>query len=170
MSDESGPARDAEAVRRFIERFTPMLEEAGFPRMPARIFAALLTADSTLTAAELGALLKASAGAVSGGVRYLVQVGPIRREGEPGSRRHFYRVPDDVWPELLQLRNRILQRWAGTLREGTELFGADTPAGARMAGSARYFEFVNSSMPSLLASWQEVAAGQPPRLKSVRSD
>src|ERR1019366_179958 len=150
MSDESGPARDAEAVRRFIERFTPMLEEAGFPRMPARIFAALLTADSTLTAAELGALLKASAGAVSGGVRYL--------------------VPDDVWPELLQLRNRILQRWAGTLREGTELFGADTPAGARMAGSARYFEFVNSSMPSLLASWQEVAAGQPPRLKSVRSD
>src|ERR1019366_2182802 len=160
MSDESGPARDAEAVRRFIERFTPMLEEAGFPRMPARIFAALLTADSTLTAAELGALLKASAGAVSGGVRYLVQVGLIRREGEPGSRRHFYRVPDDVWPELLQLRNHILQRWAGTLREGTELFGADPRAGARRAGWALSFELVNFSRPTLLPTCQEAAGGK----------
>jgi predicted transcriptional regulator len=160
MSDERGPARDDEAVRRFIERFTPMLAEAGFPRMPARIFVALLTADSTLTAAELAALLRASPAAVSGGVRYLVQVGLVRREGEPGSRRHFYRVPDDVWPELLQLRSRILQRWAAALREGIALFGADSPAGARMAQSARYFEFVNSMMPGLLARWQADASGQ----------
>jgi hypothetical protein len=41
MSDETGRRRDDQAVRRFVERFTPMLAEAGLPRMAARIFAPL---------------------------------------------------------------------------------------------------------------------------------
>ena len=49
--------------------------------MPARIFVALLTADtSRLTAEELAGLLRVSPAAVSGGVRYLVQVGLVSRE------------------------------------------------------------------------------------------
>jgi len=56
-----GPQRNGEAVSRFIERFAAVLTEAGIPRMPARIFAALLASDSgRLTAAELAAQLQAS--------------------------------------------------------------------------------------------------------------
>src|SRR6266536_2218921 len=63
-----------------------------------RFASALLAADSgRLTAAELAGRLQASPAAVSGGVRYLVGVGMVRREGKPGSRRHHYRVPDNVW-------------------------------------------------------------------------
>ena len=65
------------------------------------MFAALLATDSgSLTAEEL-ALLQASPAAVSGGVRYLIGVGMISREGAPGSRRHHYRVPDGVWDEVV---------------------------------------------------------------------
>lgn len=148
--------RDADAVGRFIERFAAVLVEAGIPRMPARVFAALLATDSgRLTAAELSEQLKASPAAVSGGVRYLIGVGMVSREGEPGSRRHHYRVPDHVWDEVVTGRDRLMARWTAVLREGIALVGADTPAGERLAESVQYFEFVSAELPRVLARWQD---------------
>lgn len=148
--------RDAAAVSRFVERFAAVLVDSGIPRTPARVFVALLTSDSgRRTAAELASQLQASPAAVSGGVRYLIGVGLVSREGEPGSRRHHYRVPDDVWQELLILRDRLLARWTATLRDGLEILGADTPAGARMGDSVRYFEFVSAELPRVIDRWQE---------------
>jgi DNA-binding transcriptional regulator GbsR (MarR family) len=152
----AAPDRDDDAVYRFIERFSSILAEAGFPRMPARVFVALLASDSgLLTAAQLAELLHASPAAVSGGVRYLLQVGLVSSEREPGSRRLSYRMPGDVWYEVLRIRDRMLLRWAGVLREGIETLGASTPAGLRMTESVRYFEFVATELPSLLARWRE---------------
>ena len=151
---------DAEAVARFVEDFALALVEMGVPRTPARIFSALLTSDpGRLTAAELAGQLQASPAAVSGGVRYLIQVGLVRREGEPGSRRHYYRVPDNCWDELIRIRDRMMSRWTGVLREGVGILGADTPAGARIAESARYFEFVSSELPLVIKRWQEYRGG-----------
>ncbi len=148
--------RDQDAVSLFTERFAAVLVEAGIPRMPARVFAALLAADSgRLTAAELAGLLQASPAAVSGGVRYLTGVGMVSREGKPGSRRHHYRVPDNVWDEVISSRDRLMARWTAVLRDGIELLGADTPAGARLADSAQYFEFVSAELPLVLARWRE---------------
>ena len=148
--------RHHKAVRRFIEDFASALTEMGVPRMPARVFVALLTSDSgRLTAAELADQLSASPAAMSGAVRYLLQVGLIRREGEPGSRRHYYRVPDDVWDELITIRNRAMARWTAVLREGAAILGADTPAGARVAESVRYFEFVSAELPLVITRWRE---------------
>jgi len=141
---------------RFIERFASVLVEAGIPRMPARVFAALTASDAgSLTAAELSERLLASPAAVSGGVRYLIGVGMVSREGEPGSRRHHYRIPDDVWDHVITGRDQILNRWTAVLRDGIDLVGRDTPAGARMADSVRYFEFVGAELPRVLARWQE---------------
>jgi predicted transcriptional regulator len=154
--DSTAPQRDDAAVSRFVEDFASALVEMGVPRMPARVFAALLTSDSgRLTAAELATGLRASPAAMSGAVRYLIQVGLVRREGEPGSRRHYYRVPDNVWDEVIRIRDRLMARWTGVLREGIEILGADTPAGARIAESVRYFEFVSAELPPVIARWRE---------------
>jgi predicted transcriptional regulator len=153
------PRRDEAAVSRFIEDFASSLVEMGVPRMPARVLVALLTSDSgRLTAGELAARLRASPAAVSGAVRYLVQIGLARRESEPGSRRHYYRVPDHCWDELISIRDRMMSRWTGVLREGVGILGADTPAGARIAESVRYFEFVSSELPLVIARWREYRA------------
>jgi DNA-binding transcriptional regulator GbsR (MarR family) len=155
MSVPDHPRND-EAVRRFVEDFASALAEMGVPRMPARVFVALLMSDSgRLTAAELAARLRASPAAMSGAVRYLIQTGLVRREGEPGSRRHYYRVPDDVWDELSTIRNRAMARWTAVLREGVPILGADTPAGARIAESVRYFEFVSAELPLVITRWRE---------------
>jgi DNA-binding transcriptional regulator GbsR (MarR family) len=151
--------RDDEAVRQFIERFASLLTDSGIPRMPARIFAALLSSDtSRLTAEELAAQLQVSPAAVSGGVRYLVQVGLVSREAQAGSRRHVYRMPDNVWHEVLRVRDRIMMRWMDAMREGSEVLGPDTPAGARLAESALYFQFVSKELPALTDRWEEYKA------------
>ena len=156
--DRDGP-RDSEAVRQFIERFASLLADSGMPRMPARIFAALLSSDtSRRTAEELAALLQVSPAAVSGGVRYLVQVGLVSREAQAGSRRHVYRMPDNVWHEVLRVRDRIMMRWMDAMREGSEVLGPDTPAGGRLAESALYFQFVSKELPALLDRWDEYKA------------
>ena len=83
---------------------------------------------------------------MSGGVRYLIQVGLAAAEGEPGSRRQHYRMPTDVWDEIVRLRNRQFARWVTELRGGVSALGADTPAGSRMAATVRYFDFLSTEI------------------------
>ncbi len=148
--------RDLEAVQRFVEHFASVLVEGGVPRMPARVFAALLSTDSgRLTAAELAEMLQISPAAVSGAVRYLEQVSLVGRDREPGSRRDRYRLQDDVWYEAIIRREPLLQRWERALGEGVQALGADTPAGTRLAASVSFFEFLQREMPALLARWRE---------------
>jgi DNA-binding transcriptional regulator GbsR (MarR family) len=154
-----GPYRDPDAVRRFIERLASVLSEAGFPRMPARVFAALLASEpGRLNAAELAELLQVSPAAVSGSVRYLSQVGLVSRESEPGSRRVGYRVPDDVWDQVLRLRDQVLGRLVATMREGVEVLDPGSAAGRRLTESIRYFEFVGTELAHLVELWRNPRA------------
>jgi DNA-binding transcriptional regulator GbsR (MarR family) len=143
----------------YIERFAAVLVAAGIPPMPARVFVALLVADSgRLTAAELAAVLQISPAAVSGAVRYLIQLGLVHKERVPGSRRDYYRMPDDVWHDMFRLRDQVMQRWAALVREGIELLGPDTPAGARLAEHATFFDFVSAELPEVLKRWDSYRA------------
>jgi len=139
----------------FIERFASVLTESGFPRMPARVFAALLAADSgRLTAAQLAALLHVSPAAISGAVRYLVQVNLASREAEPGSRREHYRVHSETWYEAIARKDQVLDRCERSLRDGIDVVGRDTPAGARIAETLAFFEFMQTELPAMLERWR----------------
>ncbi|MGW6273197.1 GbsR/MarR family transcriptional regulator [Streptomyces sp. NPDC055060] len=147
--------RDEHVVSRFVEQFAAQMVEAGMPRMPARIFAALLASDSgALTSAELGERLQVSPAAVSGAVRYLTQQHMVTREREPGSRRDLFRVHDNQWYETLANRDGILRRWESALREGVSSLGADTPAGLRIAETLAFFEFVEQELAGMLDRWR----------------
>jgi DNA-binding transcriptional regulator GbsR (MarR family) len=157
VTTRSRHERDQRSVSAFIERFAGALTEAGFPRMPARVFAGLLATDSgRLTAADLANLLQVSPAAISGAVRYLAQVNLASREREPGSRRDYYRVHDDVWYEAIARRDQVLARWERSLREGIEVLGHATAAGARMAETLAFFEFLQKELPPLLRKWREL--------------
>ena len=146
--------RDPEAVSRFVERFAAQLVEAGLPRMPARVFSALLASDSgALTSAELGGQLQVSPAAVSGAVRYLAQVHMLSREREPGSRRERYRVHSDQWYQALTNREAIIKRWEDALREGVASLGAETPAGHRLAETLAFFEFIEKDVAEMMERW-----------------
>jgi len=144
------------AVRRFVESFAAALVEAGVPHMPALVFVTLLATDAGgLTAEELATQLQVSRAAISGAVKYLDQVGLTSRERRPGSRRYLYVLRDPTWYTVVARRERILDRWIATTREGVDALGADTPAGGRLAESLAFFEFLRQEMPALLARWRE---------------
>ncbi|MER5714403.1 MarR family transcriptional regulator [Streptomyces sp. NPDC002132] len=152
---ESAGGRDAEAVSKFVESFAAQLVEAGMQRMPARVFAALLSSDEgAMTSAELGEQLRISPAAVSGAVRYLAQQHMVSREREPGSRRERYRVHSDQWYEALTNREAVLKRWEASLREGVTSLGAGTPAGRRMAETLAFFEFLDGELAALMQRWR----------------
>ena len=156
------PAQD-EPRFGYMERFASVLVAAGIPPMPARVFVALLVTDSgRLTAAELAEVLRVSPAAVSGAVRYLTLLNLVHKERVPGSRRDYYRMPDDIWSDMFRLRDQVMHRWAALIREGIELLGADTPAGARLAEHATFFDFVSREMPEVLKRWDSYRAGRQP--------
>jgi predicted transcriptional regulator len=156
MNTANAHGRDDEAVARFVERFAVTLEQSGVPRMPARVFVTLLATDSgALTAAELAERLQVSPAAISGAVRYLIQVDLITRERDPGSRRDRYRVFDDAWYEATVRRERLLMRWEDNAREGVAALGPDTPAGARMVETVAFFEFLRREMAALQERWRQ---------------
>ncbi|MEY9487281.1 GbsR/MarR family transcriptional regulator [Streptomyces calvus] len=155
MAERSEPARDPEAVSRFVEHFAAQLVEAGLQRMPARVFAALLASDrGVLTSAELSEALKISPAAVSGAVRYLAQVHMVSREREPGSRRERYRVHGDQWYEALTNRETVIKRWEDALREGVTSLGPDTPAGRRLTETLAFFEFIDREVVAMMERWR----------------
>lgn len=157
--------RDPADVSRFVERFAQLFVEAGMPRIASRIFIALTAVDSgRLTAAELADLLNASAGAVSGGVRYLIQVKLITREREPGSRRDHFRVDNDVWYHTISQRDQLLSAWTENMRDGARILGEDTPAGARYAESVEFFEFLQKELVQAMERWRLHRAAQSRQL------
>jgi DNA-binding transcriptional regulator GbsR (MarR family) len=124
--------------------------------MPALVFAALLATDSGhLTADELATQLRVSRGAVSGAVTYLTQLGLVSRTRQPGTRRHLYFVQDPTWYQLVARREQVMERWIASTRAGIEALGSDTPAGARLVESLRFFEFILEELPAMLERWEQ---------------
>jgi DNA-binding transcriptional regulator GbsR (MarR family) len=148
-------------VPAFIERFTSVLVAAGIPAMPARVLAALHVTDSgRLSSADLTEMLQISPAAVSGAVRYLTGLGLVHKERVPGSRRDYYRMPPNVWHEVVRLQSQVLARWTSLLKEGIDVVGADSPAGQRMADYAAFFDFMNAEFPGVIARW-DARQGKP---------
>lgn len=153
--------RDDAGVRRFVESFGSALVDAGMPQMPALAFVALLASDDGgLTAEQLASQLGVSRAAISGAVRYLAQVGLITRERQPGTRQHRYVLESPTWYELVSRRERLLDRWIATTRDGVEALGPATPAGRRLDESLAFWEFLRDEMRSIIARWRE-RQGEP---------
>ena len=156
MPDEPGQAvGPKDPLFSYIERFAAVLVTAGFPPMPARVFVALLVTDAgRLSAAELAEVLQISPAAVSGAVRYLIQLGLVHKERVPGSRRDYYRMPGGMWDSLIRQRDQVMTRWTALVREGIDLVGPDTPAGGRLAEQADFLEFTSAELSGVLDRWE----------------
>lgn len=148
--------RDEPAVSQFVERFSSILVDAGWPRMPARVFVTLLASESgQLTAGQLADTLLVSPAAISGAVRFLIQLDLIRREREPGSRRDIFRVEEDVWFHVISRRLITLAKWGDHLGTGLVAVGPDTNAGARLGDMVEFFDFLREEMPAMMRNWRE---------------
>jgi hypothetical protein len=154
--DPAEQGRDEAAVARFVERFSSVLVEAGWPRIAARAFVAIVVSESgQLTAAELADRLQVSPAAISGATRFLLQLDLLHRDREPGSRRDVFRVGDDVWYEVVERSMRSMTKWGDQLGVGLTAVGAGTPAAERLANMLGFFEFLQTEIPAMMSRWRE---------------
>ncbi len=155
MAEERDGERDEQAAHRFVEQMALTFAHFEFPRMPARVLMTLMTAEEpALTAGEIGDRLGVSAAAVSGAVRYLIQIGMIVREPVRGSRRDRYRLPDDTWYEVSTGRGHVYAELANVASAGVDaLGGPGTVAGARIAEMVDFFRFMQTELVDLLDRW-----------------
>lgn len=155
-SDDDGPRRDERAVSQFVERFAGVLVESGWPRMASRVFVTLLASeDGRLTAADLAQRLQISPAAVSGAVRYLVQLDLVGRVREPGSRRDSFVVEEDFWPRVIEHQVIAMTKWGDRLREGISSVGEGSAAAQRLAETASMFAFLRVETPAMLRRWRD---------------
>jgi hypothetical protein len=152
--------RDEEGVRHFVEHMAMTWADWGFPRMAARVLMTLMAADEgALTAAELAERLGVSPAAISGGVRYLIQIGMVAREPVPGSRRDRYRMPDDAWYQASTTKGAWFKVIVDIAGGGiTAIGGEDSPSGARIADMRDFFAFMATDTGALLERWHATRA------------
>jgi DNA-binding transcriptional regulator GbsR (MarR family) len=157
MAKRTRGGRDEAAIRQFIEHISMTFADLGFPRMAARILFVIMCAEEdSLTAAQIAERLGISPAAVSGAVRYLVQIRLVHRAPVPGSRRDTYRLPDDAWYEASVLKSALYKIFSELAQEGVAALGGEsTDAGARMAQMRDYFEFIHNELPTLLDRWED---------------
>ena len=144
----------------FIERFASVLVAAGMPPMPARVFVALMVTDSgRLTAAELAEMLRISPAAVSGR-------GALPDRARPGAQGTGAGLAAGLLPDARRrvarhdpAAQQVITRWTTLLREGVDVVGPDTPAGARLAEHAAFFDFVAKELPAVMTRWDAYRAG-----------
>ncbi|MEV0720103.1 MarR family transcriptional regulator [Asanoa sp. NPDC050611] len=142
---DTGPGAGEEARRAFVEEFATLLVTAGIPRMVARVLSCLYTTDTgALTAADLVERLRVSPASVSKAVGYLADLDLLRRERS--GRRERYVVDDDVWLRAWATNARVHLAWAEAAGRGVAVFGARTPAGARLAEMAEFFGRLGDDM------------------------
>jgi DNA-binding MarR family transcriptional regulator len=150
-------ARSDEDVRGFVERLGSTLTDAGLPRLPARVFAALLSdEDGRMTSSELAEALDVSAASVSGAVRYLAQIHLLHREREAGTRRDVYVIRDDAWHDAMINTRRTYAPILSVVGQGVSAVGGpETGAGARLALTVEFLEFITEEMEEVGRRWEQ---------------
>ncbi|GLY65057.1 MarR family transcriptional regulator [Amycolatopsis taiwanensis] len=140
-------AEPAEVVRGFVDQFATLLAATGLPRMTARVFVCLLTADASgLTAADLVRRLQVSPASVSKSIGYLEAMELVVRQPDSGGRRERYLIDDDVWLRAWQADTGAHGEIATAARRGIAIFGADTTAGARLGKMGQFFARLSEQM------------------------
>ncbi|GIG91440.1 hypothetical protein Pen02_63760 [Plantactinospora endophytica] len=146
-SETTSDEQSTEMVRDFVDEFATLLAATGLPRMTARVFVCLLTADASgLTAAELVRRLQVSPASVSKSIGYLEAMELVLRRPDPGGRRQRYVIDDDVWLRAWQADTGAHSEIAGAAQRGITIFGADTTAGARLCRMGQFFARLSEQM------------------------
>ena len=61
---------------------------------------------------------------------------------------------NETWYEAMAHKDQVLDRCERSLREGIEVIGRETQAGARIAETLAFFEFIQAELPAMLERWR----------------
>ena len=151
------PEDEHTAEQMYVEDAGVVFEQAGFPRMAARVIGRLLICEpSHQSPGELAIALQASKASISTSVRLLVQFGIVERVAFPGKRRDYYRIRDEAWSRMTEERMDLVTTIRALAERGIAL-RADTghTADLRLREMRAFYAFYEREMPAIIARWRE---------------
>ncbi|HLU65766.1 MAG TPA: hypothetical protein VKZ63_05795 [Kofleriaceae bacterium] len=99
------------AVLRAADAVGGLMEFWGFKRNMGRMWCVLYLSDRPLSAADLGAQLQLSTGAVSMTLSELLKWGVVKKSWVPGERRDYYEPETSIWKMVSRVfRERELRQ------------------------------------------------------------
>lgn len=156
------PCRGLDTVTAAEQRLAATLVDTGLARTPARVLAVLYTSDqASLSAAHLSRHLQISSASVSKAIGYLEQQGIVRRERIPARRAERYAVDADAWSQAILASAQRNQQFADAARQGAELLGRATPAGARLHLLSRIHQQLSNDITAQVRHWRRTLAEPP---------
>ncbi|SDP86238.1 GbsR/MarR family transcriptional regulator [Lentzea jiangxiensis] len=139
-------------VQEFHLRLVGVFRQTGLTRTAARILAEIFMTDrGSLTATELVLRLSVSPGTVSRSTAYLQELDLLSAERDGKRVRYF--LGDDLWYQAWLSSAQRNSTWADTGLDGAEIFGLDTPVGARLKDMGQFFAFVVVDMEATRQKW-----------------
>jgi DNA-binding transcriptional ArsR family regulator len=139
-------------VQEFHLSLVAVFAQTGLTRTAARILAEIFMTDrGSLSATELVLRLSVSPGTVSRSTTYLQELGLLRSERDGKRMRYF--LDDEIWYRAWLASAQRNSNWADTALNGAEIFGLDTPVGARLKDMGQFFSFVVVDMEATRKKW-----------------
>ncbi len=151
----SDPHRD------FVEEAGLIFEELGSSRMTGRVLAWLMVCEPReQSSEELSDAIGVSRGSISTATRDLVRLGMVRRRTRPGSRALYFRLAEDAWTPLMEIRLRTVVRLRELAERGLEAVKpASDSQRERLEGMRDFYKFFAERMPALVQEWYELRRG-----------
>ena len=150
-------------LRTLVERMSLALHERGWPRMPARVYVALLCDErEQLTARDLTALLGVSAAAISAAVNHLIDTGLVVRDPIPGSRQEHYRLAAGGILGAVMRKTEASPHLADLAEEGVSVLGADSPGAERLNELAEFVRFIDAELQCISERWKQRRRSESP--------
>ena len=118
MSKGHEAAREAELLA--SDAIGDVIEHWGFRRVLGRVWTVLFIAGEALPAAEIGARLQISAGAVSMSLTELQRWGVARRVWRPGERKEFFEAETDFWKMVSRVFDERERQLVESVKERLE--------------------------------------------------
>ncbi|WP_414715120.1 GbsR/MarR family transcriptional regulator, partial [Stackebrandtia sp.] len=124
---------DTPAIQHFKTHYTTLMTDSGMPPIMSKVLISLLTSETgSHTSAELVELLHVSPASISKSVRYLEQLGLLRRQREPHQRRERYIMDDEGWIGAWLHALQVHKQLSDAAQLGAEAYGPHTTVGKRL--------------------------------------
>ena len=147
---------DNERHRQFIENTADLMEEHGFPRMAGRVIGALMICTPPyLSHEDLAEQLQASKGSISMSTQLLMRLDIVERISLPGHRRHYYRLRERLWNDLLSTRAEHILQHVKLVEDGLALLEHEPiESKMRLIELQVFSDFVLEALPEMADRWE----------------
>jgi predicted transcriptional regulator len=145
---------------KYIERFGMIFETVGQAPMTGRILGWLLICNPARQSMnDLTDVLQASKGSISTSLQVLTNLNFVEKMRVPGERRAYYRIPEGIWADMLEMRMMFISLFKQLANDGLRLI-EDQPDSnkLRLKEMRDVFAFFESEFPLVIQHWKEEQA------------